>query len=101
MVHEFPDPLHQDTIGNAQHGHGLPEVAPAPCKHARLHRLTRLQERQHVLEKSVWERADDVGAGPCRNLLALRHAVEQAASAQPWPEEDGVDSLKTLGSASI
>ncbi len=68
--------------GDAQDGHGLPEVAPAPGEHAGAHDLLRLQERQHVLQERGREEADAVVAAPLhQRLLALRrHSVEHLAS---------------------
>ena len=88
MVHELVDRL--VGAGDAQDGHGLPEVAPAPGEHARAHHLLRLQERQHVMQERVRERADVVPAAAAlhRRLLALgRHSVEHSARVRRSEQE--------------
>lgn len=56
------------VAGDADGGHGPPEVAPAPGKHAGPHRVPRRQEGEDVVDDVVREVADAVR--PARHVVA-------------------------------
>uniref|UniRef100_A0A0D9XQ41 Uncharacterized protein n=1 Tax=Leersia perrieri TaxID=77586 RepID=A0A0D9XQ41_9ORYZ len=79
---------HPPLAGDAQDGHGLPQVAPAPRERAGTHGLRQRKEGQHVLLSLVWE-----GVKPINTASRLRHYVEQVAIAVAgtwkWCKEHG------------
>ncbi|BAT13092.1 Os11g0201933, partial [Oryza sativa Japonica Group] len=79
LFHSPPNPI-LTLAPNPQACGRLPEVAPAASEHARLHGVPRRQERQHVVEDLVRERADAVFAAGLVLLgpLRWRHSVKQA-----------------------
>lgn len=83
VVHEPVQPPdaapveHPPLAGDAQDGHGLPQVAPAPRERAGPHGLRQRQEGQHVLQGLVRE-----GAKPIVPASRARHYVEQVASSE-------------------
>ena len=87
MFHELPEDLEigKIIILNAQACGGPPEVAPAPGEHTRLHRGLHWEEGEHIVEDTVGEGADAVGAAHRRRTVALlllrSHSVEQVAGA--------------------
>lgn len=78
-------------VGNAQRGHGLPELAPAFGEHERPHHIRERQEVENAVEDLVREVPDvDLGADcllgrhSVEHLVLLRERVEERCQRTLW-----------------